>query len=279
MAGLRLGSHFFDEVLEVSLSNIKTGAIIGIVDQITTASVEISSDSTDITDKNGTPVYTRYSAKTGTANMTNAFFHPVIANAQSGSEIKYAGTTQYPTLKMPKMIELAPGEEYDASDADDLGTIKIIGIYGNGANDPAVLTAITEGTPVVHTSYLVSGTNITMPANGTTDADKLSKYVVIYDRDKDSGMVLTNSANSFPKAVNLKMLVSYVDLCTKETKPAIIEFPSFTPDPNMTLNFDRENANIDFNGTLSTDFCAADKTLYTIYYPDEDVKIVSGGIE
>ena len=43
-------------------------------------------------------------------------------------------------------------------------------------------------------------------------------------------------------------------------------------------NAKRENANVDFNGILSTNFCSTDKELYTIYYPDENVKVVSGGV-
>ena len=242
----RVGNHTFDELLQGTAIDIASKGILWTANQFRTASVEISADNTDITDKNGNVVMTRYNAKSGTFNSTHAFFHPAIANAQSGSDIQVASESNL--IVMPRMATIAAGGSLDVSDAID-GTIKVIGLYGNGANGD-VLTQGTTASLAEKTFALVTDEDVktlTVPAAAT---DAPIEYHIIYDRQKDSGYVLTNSANTYPKTVEFDLLVSYVDICTKETKPAIIQLPSFTPDPNMTLTFDREEQDVDFNGTL-----------------------------
>jgi len=68
----------------------KDGNIIYALDQLSSASIEISADSTDITDKKGNVIRTTYRTKTGTFTATNALLHPAALNASSGSDITYA---------------------------------------------------------------------------------------------------------------------------------------------------------------------------------------------
>jgi hypothetical protein len=47
-------------------------------------------------------------------------------------------------------------------------------------------------------------------------------------------------------------------------------------DPSMTISLDRETQEMDFNGQLQMSYCGTQKTLYTIFFPDEE--IVSQGV-
>lgn len=64
MAAFKLGNHYIDEILygvaQDDKDNIKYA-----LDQLSSASIEISSDSTDVTDKKGNVIRTTYRTKTG----------------------------------------------------------------------------------------------------------------------------------------------------------------------------------------------------------------------
>ena len=85
----KLGNHNIDEILFGSAQN-SDNDLLYTLDQLSSASIEISAESTDFTDKNGNIVRTVYSSKTGTFNSTNAFLHPAILNASSGSDVQIA---------------------------------------------------------------------------------------------------------------------------------------------------------------------------------------------
>lgn len=265
---LRLGNHVIDEVLYGVAQNFDD-ELLFTVDQLSSASIEISAESTDITDKKGNVLRTQYKSKSGTFNSTNAFLHPAIMNAASGSKIEVAGAGAA-AIKMPKIMSVAAGaSEVDVTDAI-AGTIHVLGLYGNGANDDKELEE-SASAPIVHQTYQLADGKITVPAAGT---DAPVTYIIRYDRNVESGYKLSNLSNKFPDTIHFTLLCSYMDPCEDELKPCYVYFGSFMPDPNMTINLDSENQEIDFNGIIQVDYCSADKVLYVIYYPDEDLTVV-----
>ena len=51
-----------------------------------------------------------------------------------------------------------------------------------------------------------------------------------------------------------------------------IVLPSFQPSPETTIALSSDNATLDFNGSLQTDYCSTDKALYHIYYATADTE-------
>lgn len=263
----RLGNHVIDEILEGVATDFNESTLYYSLDQLSGASIAITSDPREITDKNGNIIRRIFKSKNGEFNATNAMLHPAVMNAASGSDVEQASTTK--PIDMPKVIVVAPGAEIDDATAD-MNTVKVIGIYGNGANsDP--LTAGAEAS-FDNGTFAVSGTKITIPAKGeTVGVDYPVNYLVMYTRSVTSGIKLTNRADKFPSAVRLTLYASYVDPCSEELKPAYIVIPNFMPDPSVTINLDSENQELDFNGTLQVDYCSGVKVLYYIFYPDENI--------
>ena len=107
--------------------------------------------------------------------------------------------------------------------------------------------------------------------------NKPTEYTVVYDRDITSGIALTNSANTFPKAQILTMACAYTDPCG-ETRPCFVRLPRFVPDPSVSITFDAETQEIELAGALNIDYCSTRKSLYTIYYPDEEL-VVTGDVD
>lgn len=262
MAGFWLGNFYIDEVLYIMGQKL-SGDPLYSLDQTSNASIEINADSTDITDKNGTPVRTRYNTKTGTVNITEAFMHPEAINAASGSDMMVASASN--KINMPKIVIVDAGQSASVADAKT-GTIKVIGMYGDGANKVLTDSEVTA---------LISSNVFTAPAQDA-EATKPVQYIIRFDRDVESGIAIVNDANKFPKAHKQTWFCSYGNACDDDLKPCYVVLPRVVADPSQTLNFDRENQEFDFNGTLNVDYCSGSvKALYYIYFPDEDL-VVSG---
>ena len=256
----RLGNIAIDEILYGVIQNFDD-EIVGVLDQLSAATIEISSDPREIVDKNGNVVRTIYKSKTGTFNATNAFLHPVSMNAQSGSEI-VTGIID----DMPRVEIVPAGASISVADAKE-GTIRVVGLCGNGAN---VLFTSTEVLGFVN-----DNNEFTAPESEGKDSPV--KYVVKYEREAN-GVKLVNTADSFPSTSKLTLYCSYVDLCEEDLRPCYVYIASFMADPNMSISLDSEAQEMDFNGTLQVDYCSGEKLLYAIYFPEDD-SIKTGVIE
>ena len=271
-----LGNHTIDEILLACATSFDESEVYYVVDQLSNATITITSDPREITDKNGNVVRRIYKSKNGEFSSTNAFLHPAIMNAGSGSTLEEASAAS--NIDMPKIQIVSAGGSVNVTDAKS-GTIKVVGIYGNGANSGAITagTGTASFDPTTGTGEYVIATaddvsTLTVPAVGTTDSASYPvNYMVMFTRPVSSGVKLTNTADKFPNSVKLTLYVSYVDLCTESLRPAYVVLPNFMADPSVTINLSSENQEQDFNGTLQVDYCSGTKVLYYIYYPDEDI--------
>ncbi len=266
----RLGNHVIDEILFAIGQDFEDNLIFTL-DQLRSASISVTTESTDITDKKGRLLRRVYRSKSAEFSATNAFLHPAIMAAGAGSAIENASATN--TIQMPKIFSVNAGSEVDVTEAKT-GTIHVMGLFGNGANDVEIVAGTSA---VAGETYKLDGTTITLPAAGD---DAPTVYVIRYERDVESGMKIANLADKFPNTIRMTYLCSYVDPCDDQLKPCYVYCPSFMPNPDMTINLDSENQEMDFNGIIQTDFCGGtEKILYIIYYPDEDVTVVGTGTD
>ena len=241
----------------------QNGELLFTLDQLMNASIELSSETKEIRDKNGNLVRTIYKSKNGNFTATNAFLHPMVLSLASGTNPEYASASK--KITMPKIVQENAGAEIDISDLKAETLPKVIGVFGNGANDVAKTNA--------EVTAMISGTKLTLPAAGD---DLPVSYVVIYDRDVENGIKIVNDAYKFPETYKLTLQVSYFDICDDKLKLAYVVLPKFQPSPDQTISLSAEDQNIDFNGTLNVDYCSGtEKVLYTIYFPDSD-EIITG---
>ena len=239
------------------------------LDQLTNAQIEVSSDPTEITDKHGNIIRQIYNNKTATFTATSALCSPMLLNAQSGSPEQIASAAA--KITMPKIVTIEAGGVLDVSDAD-ADTIQVVGLYQNGAKGKVLAKGTTA---VVDTTYGYDDAAHTVTVPGTaTDAPTL--YLVKYNRDVESGMMLANYADSFPQTISLTLYCAVMDPCSDSYRACYVVIPSLTPDPSVTISFDSENQEVDFNGSVNLDFCGKDKVLYYIYFPDEAAVVTAG---
>ena len=168
---------------------------------------------------------------------------------------------------MPKIYVVEAGRAIQVPDLKT-GTLRVIGLYGNGANAPAM--------DATDSAALLSGTGantvLTAPAAGS---GLPIMYLVRYERDVTSGAMLTNSTKDLPALIKLTLFCAMGDPCSNDLRPCYVVIPRFAPDPSMTISLDAETQEIDFNGNLNVDYCSGTQALYYIYYPEEDL-VVSG---
>lgn len=260
-----LGNHSIDEIL-YGVSQDFNDAILYALDQLSGAQIEVSAESTEITDKKGNVVRVKYNSKSGTFSATNAFLHPAVMNNASGSSIEEASAAA--PIQMPKIEIIPAGGTLTPANLVE-GTVAVVGLYSNGAN----LTGFTQGTTadLATKKYAISEAGVISVPGTATGAPV--QYLIKYTRTVESGIKLSNLSNKFPNTQRLTLQASYVDPCSDTLKPCYVYIPSFMPDPNMTLSLDSEEQTIDFNGTIQIDYCAAngEKVLYYIFYPDEEL--------
>lgn len=250
----KLGNHYIDEIL-YGVAQDDNDNIKYVLDQLSGASIEISADSQDITDKKGNVIRTTYRTKTGTFTATNALLHPAALNAQSGKDITYASASE--AIQMPKIYVVEAGKAIQVPDLKT-GTLRVIGLFGNGANAPAMDAAASAA--------LVTGTGsnavFTAPAAGV---DQPIQYLVRYERDVVSGAMLTNTTKDLPALSKLTLFCAMGDPCSNDLRPCYVVIPRFAADPSMTISLDAETQEVDFSGNLNVDYCAGTQALYYIY--------------
>lgn len=258
-----LGNFAVKEIIYGVAQNFEN-ELLYTLDQLTSASIEITSDPIEIKDKNGNVIRTIYQSKSGSFTASSALLSPALLNAQSGVDMEIASASA--AVEMPFVTIVSAGTTIDAADAKT-GTIHVMGLYNNGANGK-VLTQGTSAVVDVSFAYDTSAKTITVPANADGAP---TKYLVKYDRDAESGYKLTNTASQFPDTIHLTLYVAIVDPCEDAYRAAYVYIPSFQPDPSVTINLDAESTETDYKGNLQIDYCdSVDKVLYYIYFPDED---------
>lgn len=261
----KLGDLIIDRI-QMGYAEKFDGTPLYVLSQLSDASIEISAESKDTTDKDGVLIKRFWRAKTGTFTATNAMLNLNILAAQSGNEAQLAGSGANEQIIMPRIIIAQANENvtltgYSSGVSDRAITVNALDTNGSMGK------AYTLGTTASATEFAVSGTTLTLP----TDTNE-TQYIIKYDRAVTEGVKILNSADKFPKTVKLTLKALCVDPChADELKGCYIVLPSFQPSPETTIALGGDDTSIDFTGDLQVNYCSTTKDLYTVYFcPDDD---------
>lgn len=218
------------------------GTPLHVLTQLAEASIEVTAESKDAADKDGTLVKRFWRGKTGSFTATNAMLSMPVLASMSGvtpdivSDGTLAdGTTG--TLTMPKIITVESGKTITLTGVVE-GTVHVAELTQSGSMG-AIMTA---GTSSSATSFVLSGESFTAPTNSG------KQYIVKYNRTVSNGAIIHNQADKFPDTIKLYLKVLAVDPCSADTlKAAYIELPSFQPSPETTINLTTDGQ-LDYSG-------------------------------
>ena len=262
----KLGDIIVKNIVYALANNITTGEPLYVLTQLSEANINITSESSDVTDKDGNLVKKVWKSKAGEFTATNAFLNMNIV-AASGADTDFAASDHL--LTAPKIIKVAQGTLTVALDNLVSGSVTVNQYYGDGTLGKKYELGTTASSTEFAIAAPASGetaSTLTLPTD--TDADY---FMVKYQRQFEEGAIIKNSATKFPTSVNMLLKVQYFDPCTKDVvRSAYVEMPSFQVSPETSISLNSDSPTQDFNGTLEIDYCSDDKELYNIYLVDEE---------
>lgn len=234
--------------------------------QLKDASIKITTDSTDATDKVGTLVKRFYRGKRGELQATNAMLSLNIMAAASGNDREMA--TKDHMLTMCKFVDIKGTEKtfkLEGIDPDTLDSVALCGVANNGS----MTNVYKRGATASATEFAITEDGVlTLP----TPASPEDQYLVNYHRKVSAGGQLVNSATKYPKTCRLYLEALAVDPCSPESLRSIyIYIPSFQVSPDIDINLTTD-ATLDYTGALQVDYCSAEKALYYTQWADDDVE-------
>lgn len=263
----RLGDIIIDRV-QYGLAENTKGELLYILTQLADSSVEITSESKDATDANGTLIKRFYTAKAGTFTANNAMINTSILTAKAGVPAEIA--TDAKTIKMPKILTVKVGEEVKLENAVE-GSVRLNAFYANGTMGTSEAETFAESaTAASETEFMVDYATGALTLPTLPDDSEITQFVVKYDREVKDGIKILNSADKFPSTVKLTLKALCVDPCTKDTlRACYIVMPSFQVSPDLSLSLTTDGQ-LEFSGDLQVDYCSADKSLFEFYLAADD---------
>lgn len=227
--------------------------------QLADATIEITSESKDAVDSNGTLIKRFYRGKSGEFTANNAMLNLNILGATSGADKEVATDTA--TINMPKIIRVEAGATVTLTDYID-GTVTVNALSTNGAMGKSYIKAGAAS----DTEFGLTTAGVLTPPTDTNE----TLYIIKYQRVVKSGIAIRNKADKFPRTVKLTLKALCIDPCSADTlRACYIELPSFQVSPEVSLNF-ATDAQMEYKGSLQVDYCSKDKALYNIYICEDD---------
>ena len=181
------------------------GDPIGVLTQLSEATLEVTAESTDAVDKDGTLIKRFWKAKTGTFTATNAMLNLNVMGLMSGSD-KQVASAQNILKDVPGLaiVKIAANATATLPGYVD-GSAKVNYLFNNG----------TMGDAVAANAYTIATadgvTTFTAPAESSDSA--IDRVIVRYDRDATSGVAVLNKADKFPQTMRVILKVLIVDPC------------------------------------------------------------------
>lgn len=258
----RLGDIIIDR-LQFGYGARSNGTPLYVLTQLTEATIDITANSTDITDKDGNLVYRKYTGKTGEVNAVNAFKNLSIIETLSAVDAEIA--TKEKGIVMPMIQEVAAGKTLDITNYVE-GTVVVNALSTKGSMGKEYAL----GSEASETEYKITTSDDKTILTPPTDAEEVM-YIVKFKKTVYSGTKITNSANKFPKAHELFFKALAVDPCDKESlRAVIVHIPSFIPSPECSLALQGgDTQSMDFKGAMMVDSCSVDQEMFSLYFIDE----------
>lgn len=261
----KVDNYVIDRVLRGYLLN-DNDEVLGYLDQLTDVTINMNAETRDITDARGVLIKRFYQAKEASLEASNALFNFNVAGLALGSEaITADATASTPvTFQMRKSLVVKAGTTATITGIVS-GSLKVYGLTTSGS----LTKEYAADTTADATHYAITSAGVLTPPTATDE----TQYFVYYKKTVTSGMQFINKADEFPRAVKLVLEVAGYDVChTTADEPLlmVIEGDNFQISPETSIQIGNEDQSINFSGSFASDYCGADKSLFSISIEDDD---------
>lgn len=258
-----VNNFLIDRVRRGTMFSDTTGEALWSITQIRDASLNMTSETADVTDAIGNVITQFDRSKNAEFSGTNALWDLGLSAAQFGSEKKVADSINKIVVPVYEQL-VVNGSGKIVLSHEPVGT--------TGAEIKYIYALNSDST--LGTKYTLSGSGeatesefkleaaqktITVPTGVT------GNIAVFYDYEAEDAVMLQNNASDFPKAGKFVLEVIGKDTCDKTaTYVAYIVFPNAKLKTDMDLNFTTDGGH-PFSMQMMQDYCDLEKRLFNIY--------------
>lgn len=239
---MNLNNFVVDRIIRAVGKN-KDDEVLFAINQVTNASLNVTSETAEAVDALGTPIAIFNRAKTAEFSAENALFDLALMATQAGSK-KIAASSDAP-MAVPAFDMVEDGTlKHTPIDAD---AVKFYNVNGDGS----------MGDEIERTGISIEGTTVTgLTADG--------QVMAVYEFNADNAVAVVNSATEFPKACELVLEVLGCDVCNQEELIyAYLIFPNFKISPDFDWSIATDGSH-PFSGRAMQNYCDTQKELYRL---------------
>lgn len=253
--------------IQYGVAENSAGEILYVLNQIADATIEVTAEAKEAKDAQGTLIKKFYSGKAGTFSANNAIVDFNILAASTGTAKEVAASDH--KINMPKFFTVKNGVTTVNLDGAIEGTVNVIGISGNGTK----VANYTKGAAASKTAFVYADGVVTLPTG--VDTAEVAQFMIKYDREvgaDGSGVKVVNKASEYPASIILTLKALAIDPCTPDVvRACYIKLPNFQVSPETSISLTTD-AQLEYKGDLAVAYCSPDKTLYEIYFAEEDAE-------
>ena len=244
---MNLNNFVVDRIIR-AVGKSKDDEVLFAINQVTNASLNVTSETAEAVDALGAPIAIFNRAKTAEFSAENALFDLALMATQAGSK-KVSGSAVVPAFDL---VEEGGKLKHVVMDEDAVKFYTVNGDGSLGAEISRVGITFSEGTdekgkPVSVVEGLPKG-----------------QIMAVYEYTAENAVAVINSATEFPKACELVLEVLGCDVCNQEELIyAYLIFPNFKISPDFDWSIATDGAH-PFSGTALQNYCDTQKELYRL---------------
>lgn len=246
---MNLNNFVVDRIVR-AVGKSKEDKVLFAINQVTNASLNVTSETAEAVDALGTPIAVFNRAKTAEFSAENALFDLNLMATQAGGK-KVTGAAIVPAFDV-----IEEGKLKHAPIADDEGTavVKFYTVNGDGSLGAEIGV---DGEGKSDGTITVSGQTVTgLPTD--------TQVMAVYEYEAADAVAVVNSATEFPKACELVLEVLGCDVCNQEELIyAYLIFPNFKISPDFDWSIATDGAH-PFSGQAMQNYCDTKKELYRL---------------
>lgn len=275
-------STFVPERPIYAVGENSNGSLAWMTNQLMDFQINVTSEEDTKTDAQGNTIFSISRAKTCDVSFSSPLFTIDLVAEMNGTTVSRGTSIVAPKFETIKLVaqtnKVVISTNYTTIYLDKL-------VYNGGDGIKISATLLTKDgsakkklmydSSASQTSEIATGefmftehTSGDAPANKdsitilNTDYENITSILITYEYQTTNAIQMVNSAEEFPVASTVKVLVRGYDVCDK-TSPiyAYFIFPSAKFQTNYTLGMALDQ-NIDCNLTCSYDYCSDDRELY-----------------
>lgn len=239
---MNLNNFVVDRIIR-AVGKSKDDEVLFAINQVTNASLNVTSETAEAVDALGTPIAIFNRAKTAEFSAENALFDLNLMATQAGSK-KVDSAVDGPILAPAFDLVEDGALKHAPKDAD---AVKFYNVNGDGS----------IGAEIARAGITIEGTTVTGLPEG-------AQAMAVYEYEAENAVAVINSATEFPKACELVLEVLGCDVCNQEELIyAYLIFPNFKISPDFDWSIATDGAH-PFSGRAMQNYCDAKKELYKL---------------